>query len=144
MEPIPWYRGAMAGFPTKLLGQLTGALDYALIVAACIVAGIGYHSLILGADVPDLMQYVGAGNIVAALFVSGAASQGAFNPAKIVSRRFQVQSIIFFWSVALLSFASFLFLAKTRSRFLTRNHNDFRRAWIGPLAGFKPLGLCSP
>ena len=97
----------------KAIGPLTGALDYALIVAACIVAGIAYHCLILGAGVPDLMQYVAAGNIVAALFVSGAASQGAFNPAKIVSRRFQVQSIIIFWAVALLSFASFLFLAKT-------------------------------
>jgi hypothetical protein len=37
------------------IGQLTGTLDYALIVCASIVAGIGYHSIILGGDVPDLM-----------------------------------------------------------------------------------------
>lgn len=114
----------------KAIGQLTGALDYALIVAACIVAGIGYHSLVLGGAVPDLMQYVAAGNIVAALFVFGAASRGIFNPIKIVSGRFQVRSIIFFWSVALLSFALFLFLAKSGP--------DFSR---GTIIAFGVLGL---
>jgi undecaprenyl-phosphate galactose phosphotransferase/putative colanic acid biosynthesis UDP-glucose lipid carrier transferase len=119
-----------AWIPYKAIGQLTGALDYVLIVAACIVAGIGYHSLILGGTVPDLMQYVAAGNIVAALFVFGAASQGIFNPIKIVSGRFQVRSIIFFWSVALLSFAFFLFLAKSGP--------DFSR---GTIIVFGMLGL---
>src|SRR6185312_15138388 len=52
----------------KSVGHFTGALDYLLILIACIAAGVGYHSLILGGSVPDLMQYVGAGNIVAVLF----------------------------------------------------------------------------
>jgi undecaprenyl-phosphate galactose phosphotransferase/putative colanic acid biosynthesis UDP-glucose lipid carrier transferase len=119
-----------AWIPYKAIGQLTGALDYLVIVAACVVAGVAYHSLILGGEVPDLMQYVGAGNIVAALFVFGAASQGIFNPAKIVLGRFQVRSIVFFWSVALLSFASFLFLAKSGP--------DFSR---GTIVVFGVLGL---
>jgi undecaprenyl-phosphate galactose phosphotransferase/putative colanic acid biosynthesis UDP-glucose lipid carrier transferase len=119
-----------AWIPYRAIGQLTGALDYALIVAACIVAGVSYHSLILGGEVPDLMQYVGAGNIVAALFVFGAASQGIFNPIKIVSGRFQVRSIMFFWSVALLSFALFLFLDKSGP--------DFSR---GSIIVFGVLGL---
>ena len=65
-----------------------------LILIACIAAGVGYHSLILGGSVPDLMQYVGAGNIVAVLFVLGTASQGNYHPSKIVSARLQVRSII--------------------------------------------------
>ena len=101
-----------------------------MIVAACVVAGNAYHALILGGDIPDLMQYVGAGNIVAALFVCGAASQGVFNPAKIVLGRFQVRSITLFWSVALLSFASFLFLEKSGP--------DFSR---GTIVVFGILGL---
>ena len=97
----------------KSVGHFTGALDYLLILIACIAAGVGYHSLILGGSVPDLMQYVGAGNIVAVLFVLGTASQGNYHPSKIVSARLQVRSIILCWSLALLSLAFFLFLAKS-------------------------------
>ncbi len=116
----------------KTIGYLTGTLDYALIVTACMAAGIGYHSLVLGerGGVSSLMQYVGAGNIVAALFVLGAASQGLYNPIKIVSGRFQVRTIVFFWSLALLSFALFLFLAKSGP--------DFSR---GTIIIFGMLGL---
>ena len=114
----------------KSIGQITAALDYFLIVAACIVAGIGYHYLALGGGLPAVMQYVAAGNIVAALFVFGAAAHGIFNPLKIVSGRAQVRSVIFYWSVALVSFASFLFLAKTGP--------DFSR---GTIIVFGALGL---
>jgi Undecaprenyl-phosphate glucose phosphotransferase len=114
----------------KSVGQLTGALDYVLILTACIAAGIGYHALILGGSVPDLMQYVGAGNIVAALFVLGTASQGNYHPSKIVSARLQVRSVILCWSLALLSLAFFLFLAKSGP--------DFSR---GTIIIFGVLGL---
>lgn len=114
----------------KTVGNLTAILDYVLILTACIAAGVGYHSLILRGNVPDLMQYVGAGNIVAALFVLGSASQGNYNPSKIVSARLQVRSIILFWSLALLSLALFLFLAKSGP--------DFSR---GTIVIFGALGL---
>jgi len=114
----------------KAVGRLTGLLDYVLILTACIAAGIGYHSLILREDVPDLMQYVATGNIVAALFVLGSASQGNYNPIKLVSARLQIRSIVLFWSLALLSFAFFLFLAKSGP--------DFSR---GTIVIFGMLGL---
>ncbi len=98
--------------PYKAIGQLTGVLDYALIVIASIVAGVGYHSLFLRGDVPDLMQYLGAGNIVAALFVLGTASQGIYDPSKIVSSRLQVGAVLLYWPLALLCLALFLFLMK--------------------------------
>jgi undecaprenyl-phosphate galactose phosphotransferase/putative colanic acid biosynthesis UDP-glucose lipid carrier transferase len=101
----------------KAIGQLTGTLDYVLIVCASIAAGIGYHSIILRGNVPDLVPYIGAGNIVAALFILGAASRGSYSPSKIVSARLQVRSIIFFWPLAFLSLALFLFLAKSGADF---------------------------
>ena len=97
----------------KAIGHLTGTLDYVLIVTASIVAGVGYHSLVLHGDVPNLMPYVAAGNIVAALFVLGATSRGNYSPSAIVSARRQVRSVTLFWSLAFLSLALFLFLAKS-------------------------------
>jgi len=95
------------------IGQLTGTLDYLLIVTASIVAGAGYHSIILRGDVPNLMPYVAAGNIVAVLFILGATSRGNYSPSAIVSTRRQIRSVVTFWSLAFLSLALFLFLAKS-------------------------------
>ena len=100
----------------KAIGQLTGVLDYILIVTASMAAGAGYHSLLLGA-VPDLSPYVGAGNIVAALFVLGVAARGHYSPSKIASARVQVKILVCFWPLALLSLALFLFLMKTGQYF---------------------------
>ena len=97
----------------RAIGRLTGTLDYALIVAASIVAGVVYHSVILQGDVPNLMPYVAAGNMVAALFVFGATSRGNYSPSAIVSARRQLRSVVLFWSLAFLSLALFLFLAKS-------------------------------
>ena len=101
----------------KAIGPLTGALDYILIVAASMAAGAGYHSFLLGGNVPDLSPYAGAGNIVAALFVLGVASRGNYNPSKIASARVQVKALVCFWPLALLSLALFLFLMKTGQYF---------------------------
>lgn len=95
------------------VGRLTGILDYVLIVCASILAGVGYHTVILRGAVPDLMPYIAAGNIVAGLYVLGIASQGNYSPNKIVSARRQLRSIIFFWSLAFMSLSLFLFLAKS-------------------------------
>jgi undecaprenyl-phosphate galactose phosphotransferase/putative colanic acid biosynthesis UDP-glucose lipid carrier transferase len=114
----------------KTVGRLVGILDYALILTACVVAGTFYHALILQGQVPDLMPYVGLGNIVAALFVLGTASRGNYHPSRIVSARLQVRSIVVFWSLALLTLALFLFLAKSGP--------DFSR---GTILIFGVLGL---
>jgi undecaprenyl-phosphate galactose phosphotransferase/putative colanic acid biosynthesis UDP-glucose lipid carrier transferase len=114
----------------RSVGHLTGILDYVLIVTACVAAGAGYHSLILQISVPDLMPYVGLGNIVAVLFILGSTSRGAYHPSKIVSARLQMRSVILFWSLALLSLALFLFLAKSGP--------DFSR---GTIIIFGMLGL---
>ena len=67
----------------RAIGPLTAALDYALILVTSAVAGFGYHSIILQVDVPNLMPYLAAGNIVAALFVFGAASRGMYSPSPL-------------------------------------------------------------
>lgn len=97
----------------RVVGRLAATLDYALIVLASIVAGVVYHWAILQGDVPNLMPYVAAGNIVAALFVFGAASRGNYSPIAIVSTRRQLRSVVIFWSLSFLSLALFLFLAKS-------------------------------
>jgi Undecaprenyl-phosphate glucose phosphotransferase len=101
----------------KAIGQLTGLLDYALIVVTSTVAGFGYHSVILQGNVPNLMPYLAAGNLVATLFVFGAASRGIYSPSAIVSARVQIKSVVFFWSLAFSSLALFLFLAKSGAAF---------------------------
>jgi undecaprenyl-phosphate galactose phosphotransferase/putative colanic acid biosynthesis UDP-glucose lipid carrier transferase len=116
----------------KTIGHLAAAVDYALIVTAGILAGVGYHFLILHGDVPNLVLYVAAGNIVAALFVLGATSRGNYSPSALVSARRQVRSIMLFWPLAFLSLALFLFLAKSGP--------DFSR---GTIATFGLLGFVS-
>ncbi len=101
----------------KTVGQLTRILDYVLIVMASTAAGVAYHAIILRGDVPDLMPYVSAGNIVAVLFILGATSQGAYAPNTIASIRPQVRSILTFWTLAFLSLVLLLFLAKIGSDF---------------------------
>jgi len=95
------------------VGRLAGILDYVLIVCASILAGAGYHTFILRGDVPNLLPYIAAGNIVAGLYILGVASQGNYSPSTLVSARRQLRSIIFFWSLAFLSLSLFLFLAKS-------------------------------
>ena len=123
----------------KAIGQLTGTLDYALIVTASIVAGIGYHSVILEGHTSKSDAVLGAGNIVAALFVLGAASRGNYSPSNIVSARRQVRSIILFWSLAFLSLALFLFLAKSGPDFSRGTIIKFRHARILFVAWFTSL-----
>jgi CoA-binding domain len=120
----------------KTIGHLTGSLDYVLIVVGSIIVGVGYHSVILQVDVPNLMPYVGGGNIVAALFVLGATTLGNYSPSAIVSARGQVRYIMMIWSLTFLSLALFLFL--------TQAGPDFSRGTIisfGLLALVLLLGL---
>jgi Undecaprenyl-phosphate glucose phosphotransferase len=97
----------------KVIGLFTATLDYVLIVMASMIAGVGYHSVILRVDLQYPMAYVGVANIVAALFVLSCTSRGDYSPSAIVSAGRQVRSVILFWSLAFLSLALFLFLAKS-------------------------------
>jgi Undecaprenyl-phosphate glucose phosphotransferase len=119
----------------KTIGQLTGALDYALVVVTMAAAGFGYHWGILKGDVPNLTSYLAAGNIVAFLFVFGAASRGIYSPNAIASARLQARSVIFFWSLAFLSLALFLFLAKSGAAFSRGTLIIFGVAGLGVLLG---------
>ena len=115
----------------KVIGHLTAMLDYVLIVLASIVVGVGYYSVVLEEHIlSNLMPYLGAGNIVAALFILGTAARGNYSPSAIVSARGQVRSVMSFWSLAFLSLAFFLFLAKSGP--------DFSR---GIIISFGFLGL---
>ena len=109
--------GFFKWIPYKSIGQFAGTLDYVLIVTASIVAGAAYHSLVLWGDIPDLMPYLAAGNLVAAIFVLGFTSRGHYSPTGIASTRRQVRSIVFFWSLAYMSLVLFLFLAKSGANF---------------------------
>ena len=96
----------------KFIGRFTATLDYVLIVTASMVAGVGYHGVGYH-SAANLMAYVGAAYIVAPLFILGGTSRGNYSPSALVSARRQVQSVIIFWSLACLSLALFLFLAKS-------------------------------
>jgi undecaprenyl-phosphate galactose phosphotransferase/putative colanic acid biosynthesis UDP-glucose lipid carrier transferase len=106
-------RGFIERIHYRVIGYLTATLDYVLIVTVSVIAPLGYHSIILGVGVANPMAYVGAANIVAALFVLGGASRGNYSPSAIISVSRQVRSVMLFWSLAFLSLALFLFLAKS-------------------------------
>ncbi len=116
LEMVP-ASGLFRWLPYKAIGQFTAALDYGMIVTASVVAGAGYHAFILRGDIPDLMPYLAAGNLVAAIFIFGLTSRGHYSPSAIASARSQIGSIAFFWSLAFLSLALFLFLAKSGAAF---------------------------
>ena len=141
-------RSRASGFfrwiPYKAIGQFTGTLDYALIVTASIVAGAGYHALILRGDVPDLMPYLAAGNLVAALFVFGLHVPGQLQPERhrlgtppsTIRRTLLVVSVSELGSVPV--------SGQVRRRFFTRHGDHFRlvgirRCCSGPMFGFPPL-----
>jgi undecaprenyl-phosphate galactose phosphotransferase/putative colanic acid biosynthesis UDP-glucose lipid carrier transferase len=109
--------GFFSWIPYKAIGQFTGTLDYVLIVTVSLLAGATYHALVLGGVIPDLMPYLAAGNLVAAIFTFGFASRGHYSPIAIASVRRQVKSVVLFWSLAFLSLALFLFLAKSGADF---------------------------
>ncbi len=69
-----WTARLFRWIPYNAVGRFTGTLDYALIVAASIAAGVTYHSIVLQGNVPPLMPYLATGNIVAGLFVFGSAA----------------------------------------------------------------------
>ena len=123
-------------FHYKVIGHLTATLDYVLIVTASIVAGVGYHSVILQGDVPNLMPYVGAANIVAALFVLGATSRGRLQPEChcLGAPPSTIRHVVLVAGVSELGLVPLL--GQVRSRFFTRNHHNFRLARIRVVARF--------
>jgi hypothetical protein len=59
-------RGLFRWSHYKAVCELTGVLDDGLIVVANALGGFGYHAGILRGDIPNLLPYLAAGNIVAA------------------------------------------------------------------------------
>jgi undecaprenyl-phosphate galactose phosphotransferase/putative colanic acid biosynthesis UDP-glucose lipid carrier transferase len=110
------------------VGLITAIVDFILIVVASVVAGVGYHVLVLG-YVSDVRSLAGIGSHAALLFVLVAKSQQLYRPATLLWMR-QVRGVVLAWAVALLAIVSLLFLLKVGENYSR-----------GATVGFGILGL---
>ncbi|HWB46466.1 MAG TPA: undecaprenyl-phosphate glucose phosphotransferase [Hyphomicrobiaceae bacterium] len=92
------------------VGLITAVADYLLIVAASVLAGVGYHLVALG-YVVDIRGFAGIGSHAGLLFVLLAKSQHLYRPSTLLWMR-QVRGVVVAWGVVLLAIVSLLFLLK--------------------------------
>lgn len=110
-------RGAAIGarhsakwFYFQNISVVAAVLDFLLIVASSIAAGVGYHLATTG-DAGDVQSFAGIGANSALLFVLFAKSQGMYRtPSLRLSQ--QVRNVIVAWSAVFLSVIALLFLLK--------------------------------
>src|SRR5215475_7120293 len=85
----------------RTTGALVALLDFILIVAASLVAGVTYHLILLGHP-GDIGAFTGVGANAALLFILLSASRGAYRTPALFSAGKQVEGIIIAWFVVLL------------------------------------------
>jgi Undecaprenyl-phosphate glucose phosphotransferase len=95
----------------RTTGVFVALLDFILIVAASLVAGVTYHLILLG-HAGDIQAFTGIGANAALLFILLTASRGAYRTPALFSAGKQVEGIVIAWLVVLLAMTAFLFLLK--------------------------------
>ncbi len=101
----------LAWISYRTVGLFIALLDFVLIVLASVVAGIGYHSFLIG-NFGDIAAFTGIGANAALLFVLLTNSRGAYRTPILFSASKQVQSVVIAWILVLLAITAFLFLLK--------------------------------
>jgi Undecaprenyl-phosphate glucose phosphotransferase len=92
------------------VGLITAISDAVLIVAASLVAGVGYHRLAFG-HVGEINEFIGIGSNAAILFILLAKAQGLYRPTTLLWTP-RVRSVVAAWGAVLVAVASLLFLLK--------------------------------
>src|SRR5712692_6881629 len=95
----------------RAVGVFIALLDFVLIVLASVVAGVGYHSFLIGSG-GDVGAFIGIGANAALLFILLTSSRGAYRTPILLSAAKQLHGVVIAWIVVLLAMTAFLFLLK--------------------------------
>ncbi len=112
------------------VGPVVSILDFVLVVAASIIAGIAYHLIELD-SLGDISAFTVVGYGTGILFVLLMKSRGLYRPMALMSTANQLRGVGFAWLTVLLLLTSILFLLKAGAGFSR-----------GSTIVFGILGLC--
>ena len=115
----------------RTVGFLIALSDLFLIIAASVIAGIGYHEFMSG-SIGDVREFVAIGIDSGLLFILAIHPTGYYRAANVGSSRKRLDELILVWLLVWLSVMAFLFMLKIGE--------DYSRGSI-LLFGFLGLGL---
>ena len=98
------------------IGLLVAGVDFALIVAGSLLAGIGYH-LFAYHHLPDIGPLLAIGLNCAVVFILLGKSRGLYRPTELLSKDKQFRAVIFSWLMALFVLGSLIFLFKISEKY---------------------------
>ena len=86
-------------------------VDITIILSASVLAGVAYHLHTFGTP-GDIVQYLGAATVVAALFISLMKGRGRYKPAELLVLRNQIRAICLIWTAIFFLLAGTIFALK--------------------------------
>jgi undecaprenyl-phosphate galactose phosphotransferase/putative colanic acid biosynthesis UDP-glucose lipid carrier transferase len=104
-NPFAWFTSY------RTIGVWVALSDLVLIVAASVIAGIGYHEFMSGST-GEVREFVAIGIDSGLLFVLAIRPTGCYRAANLGFFRKHLSQLIFVWLVVLLIVMAFLFLLK--------------------------------
>ena len=109
-SPIAESRGQF-GFTYQEFAWILLISDFSLIVALSVTSGMMYHVSSFGTS-GEIGTYLGAGFVVAGLFVACQKALGLYDPAILIGRSMRLVSVIAVWTLVFTFFATAAFLLK--------------------------------
>lgn len=95
---------------------LSLATDAFLIVLACVLSGVIYHSIMEGQP-GDLLEYVGTAAVVSVLFCGALKIRGSYSPAELLQFKAQLKGVALSWISVFLFLAGIVFALKIGKEF---------------------------
>jgi Undecaprenyl-phosphate glucose phosphotransferase len=116
LAPSPIGRRAISfrdrlALPYYLVGPVVLAVDFALLVCASMVAGIGYHRIFLN-QVPDFGPYVAIGALAALNLTTILTALSAYKLQILISLKHQTRNVVLVWVIVFLTLLSVAFTLK--------------------------------
>jgi Undecaprenyl-phosphate glucose phosphotransferase len=129
--PASTFRSIFSHISYRRIGSFTAACDFALILTASVLAGIGYNWAVFDIS-GDLAAHFAIGSYCGLIFVLVSRLLNLYRPSALLSARIQIRGVLIAWAAAVLFVISILFLLKTGA-------NYSRGATVG--LGLLGLGL---
>jgi Undecaprenyl-phosphate glucose phosphotransferase len=115
-RPATKFRSLFSYISYQRTGTFTATADFALILVASIVAGLGYNRIAFE-FIGDIEPFVAVGSYCAVIFVLVSKLLDLYRPSALLSARDQLSGVLIAWSAALLFMLSVLFLFKVGANY---------------------------